>query len=181
MREAVTVHLTAEDYAHGRKLGQLRDSESRRQGLQRATGGPEQGSSRAQFINVMGAVGEVAAAKWLGLRRPESVNTFKAPDLTIGLQVRTRPNDGSKIKGDHLIVRDSDPVEDIYILVYYGVTRCQIVGWCFGREARRPEWRYGYGDMPEAWFIPPDMLRSPASLLGGGVAGVVEEETAAHV
>lgn len=160
------IDLSQQHYAHALKLGRARDRASRKQGSVPGNGGPEQGSSAATFANVMGAAGEVAAALWLHLPLPCSVGTYHAPDLQIPVQVRTRPNNPKREKGDHLVIRRDDPPDHIYVLVYYHGRRCEIVGWIRGRDARREEWLFGYGDRPKAYFVPPAALKSPRAPFG---------------
>ena len=111
----------------------------------------------AEAIHITGAFGEFAAAKCLGHPEPSTVDTFKAPDLDGGIQVRTRntTNAWKNAKTDHLIVRSDDPDDQRFVLVTVMVPYFNVRGWIWGRDCKRDEFLYGFGDRPKAWFVPP--------------------------
>lgn len=103
--------------------------------------------------DIEGACGELAVAKFLGIYWNGSVNTFKAPDLPNGIQVRTR----SKHDYD-LIVRTGDPDNERFILVTGRCPEFRIQGWLYGRDAKQDQFRQTFGGRPEAFFVPVDHL-----------------------
>lgn len=98
-------------------------------------------------IDTIGAIAEMAVAKYLGVYWEPTVNTFKAADVA-GLQVRA-----SQLENACLIVRPGDSKDDTYVLVIVGDNQCRIAGWCFGLFAMVDKhWR---GD---AWWVPQEDL-----------------------
>ena len=87
-------------------------------------------------IHMLGACGELAAAKAIGLPWPSSVNTYKGEsDLPGGIEVRHR----TKSHYD-LIVRDDDPDDRRYVLTLgevADVPKIKVVGWFFGSYSGR--------------------------------------------
>jgi hypothetical protein len=142
--------LSEEEIQAGKRLGNRRYKESRKQGLKQSI------KNYSVEIDYLGAWGEIAVAKALGIEFIPTVNTFKAADIGVNLQVRTTdwPN-------GHLLVKDRDNDDHIYILC-----RCprfpkfEIVGWCFGREAKNPDWLTDFG----AYSVPNNKLRSIETL-----------------
>lgn len=101
--------------------------------------------------HIEGAAAEAAVGKALGIFWGGDVNTFKAPDLE-GWQVRATDRPGGC-----LIVRPKDRDGDRFILVIVSIPVFDVVGWIYGREAKRPEWFRDSG--PPAWFVPQGALR----------------------
>jgi hypothetical protein len=104
--------------------------------------------------HIEGACGEVAFAKLVNRYWMPSVNTFRAADIGLDIQVRTRSRHDYE-----LIVRPSDNPEHVFVLVTGRSPNFRIRGYVFGREARRDEWFRDHGGRPPAWFIPHDELR----------------------
>lgn len=101
-----------------------------------------------------GVIGEMAAAKVLGLTFTGSVDTFRNhPDLA-GVEVRLRSNPSWQ-----LIVRDNDKDNAKYLLVR-GVppSAVEVVGWIMGRDAKNPAWLRSYGNLKPAYFVPDSEL-----------------------
>lgn len=105
-------------------------------------------------FHAYGVIGEMAAAKVLGLTFTGSVDTFRNhPDLS-GMEVRFRSNPTWQ-----LIVRDNDKDDAKYLLVR-GVppSAVEVVGWIMGRDAKNPEWLRSYGNLKPAHFVPDSEL-----------------------
>jgi hypothetical protein len=103
---------------------------------------------------ILGACGEMAVCKHLGLFWTPSVNTFHhEPDIPPDIEVRSTDRlDGS------LIVRDNDPPDRRYFLVTGKPPSLLVVGFISGHEARKDEWvRDPHGHRP-AWFVPQHAL-----------------------
>lgn len=106
-------------------------------------------------FHVMGAVGELAASKVLGIPFSGSVDTFKEqPDLQ-DVEIRFRSNAEWQ-----LILRDNDSDTARYVLAR-GLPpgAIEIVGWMYGKDGKRPEFKANHGNYREAYFVPDSMLR----------------------
>ena len=110
-------------------------------------------NDKAWQLHIEGALGEMAAAKVLGVYWSSSVNGFKHPDVG-AWQVRTRSSHDYD-----LIVRDSDAPGSRYVLVTGSMGLYRVHGWVYGHEARRKEWRKNHGQHGVAWFVPQAALR----------------------
>lgn len=104
--------------------------------------------------HVMGAAGEIAVAKAMGLFWGGDVCTFKAPDIGNHIQVRTR----SRHDWD-LIVRPEDDDDAVFVLVTGSIADLHVRGWISGREAKKDRWLQQYGGRPCAYFVPQSALR----------------------
>lgn len=105
--------------------------------------------------HIHGCVGELAAAKVLGIQWTGSVDTFKEfGDLRGNIEVRHRTN-----KQWDLIVRSSDPNDRLYVL-----TRgtppdlVEVVGYIQGHLAKQEKWKKNYGNKGDAYFVPASEL-----------------------
>lgn len=106
-------------------------------------------------IHMIGAAGELAAAKALGVPWVPTCNAGKAADIAPDWQVRTRWNGNYE-----LYVRPNDGQYDRFILVLaHDYPIMNVMGWCYGHEAQHPEWWHEHGGRPGAWFIPNNELR----------------------
>lgn len=110
-------------------------------------------------IHILGALGECALCKALGLYWAGGINTFKAGDVGDLLQVRTRSNHAYE-----MIVRRGDKDTDIFTLVTGGPAEFRVVGWLTGKDAKRKEWLKNYGGYGEEYFVPQSALRPMADL-----------------
>lgn len=102
-----------------------------------------------------GVIGELAAAKVLGLTFTGSVDTFRSEsDLAGKVEVRFRSNPAWQ-----LIVRDNDKDDSKYLLTR-GVPpgAVEVVGWIMGRDAKKQEWLHTYGNLRPAYFVPDSAL-----------------------
>lgn len=117
------------------------------------------GATDTWTLNIDGALGELAAAKALGIFWPASVNTYHTTgDLGPGLEVRTagKPDYG-------LVIRDADP-EGKYILVTGEMPVYLVHGWAF-RSDVKPEHRRELGNgRPAPFIIPQVELRDLSDL-----------------
>jgi hypothetical protein len=100
--------------------------------------------------HIEGACGEIAVAKALGRFWSPTVNTFKAPDIGLKIQVRTRWRHDYE-----LYVRpDKDDPDHAFVLATGKAPRFVIRGYRIGRDARREEWLQAHGGRRPAWFVP---------------------------
>lgn len=130
-------------------------------GMSERNGASRHSIAEQWFFNVVGAQGELAAAKALQVYWPASINAKKADaDLLPNIQVRTLE------RHDYdLIVRADDPDGFAYVLVTGSGPQFQVHGWVYGNEAKRAEWLFDRGnrDKPCYW-VPQKSLRDLATL-----------------
>jgi hypothetical protein len=116
-------------------------------------------------IHIVGAIGEMAAAKAIGCYWGGDVNTWKKPDLPDHIQVRTRTKPHYQ-----LLVRPDDKEAEIYVHVIaemkgrFVPSVCDVRGWAFGSECKKAEHLRSWGGRPAAYFVPDDILHSIESL-----------------
>ncbi len=145
-------------------LARARNEASRHKGSPPGYGGPKQGTREALDKNILGAFGEFVVAMFLGYPEPATINTYHAPDLPGGEQVRTRDPRCGLPKCDHLIVRRDDSPASPYVLVLLESPRLRIMGWLRGIDAMREQFLFGYGPRPKQFFVPPNKLSDAANL-----------------
>lgn len=157
-----TVALTEDDLTYANAVAQEIYAESRRQGLY--AGGATGSYSRRN--EVTGVLGEIAAARYLGIKFEPNINQFKKPDVA-NLQVRT-----TRYPNGKLIIRKRDPIDDPYLLVVIPKKDVAIMaGWINGKDAMIQEnWHnkekikklLGPGDA--AWVLFQDQLKPMTEL-----------------
>lgn len=99
---------------------------------------------------IVGACGEMAAAKALNVFWSPSVNTFhRSSDLPGGIEVRSTTEIANS-----LIVRDNDRDDWAYILVVGNPPIMTVVGWLFGYEAKSEKFLRNPHNNRPAWFVP---------------------------
>lgn len=159
--------LDTEDLRQAWELATLRSVESHRRNLKKyATMKPKD-----QFCyEVTGAMGEIAAAKALGLRGPDGrwldggVNREREGDLG-KLEVRAAAGTNGQLDRLSLIVRPRDKKDVPYILVVGAYDTWYLKGWILGRDARQDEFWEAKGFSPiKAWFVPQDALNPMETL-----------------
>jgi len=115
--------------------------------------------------SISGAMGEVAASKFLGIKFEYHCNVGNVPDLIfkdLRLQVRTQiPKNNNS-----LIIRPKAKQDEFYILVIDEAPKFKILGfvnstYVLGQE----QWKTTFGlDRPFCYSIPPEKL-TPINLL----------------
>ena len=153
-----TIPLTEEDIIYARSVAKSIYDESRRQGLD-PTGATGYYSAENEIIGVLG---EIAAARHFGIPFVPNINQFKRPDVG-KWAVRT-----TKYPKGKLLIRPGDPATDPYMLVTIPTFRAaNIIGWIEGKDAMTDDNWYdkesirpivGPGDA--AWVIFQDQLYS---------------------
>lgn len=100
--------------------------------------------------HILGSIGEFIVAQELGFSKPDSINTFKEPDLPGGIQVRA-----SKSRGDDLILRPADAGSEVYIQVLVDEEKGsgESLGWIYGHEGKKPWFWNAPNGRPGAWFV----------------------------
>ena len=110
--------------------------------------------------HIVGAIGELAFAKVMGRYYPFTIDTFKRVGDVGFYEVRTRCHPRYE-----LIVRDEDRDDRPFVLVRGVIPTFDVVGWCWGGEAKRhQEWKKNHGDRVPAYFVP-DQFLQPLGLL----------------
>jgi hypothetical protein len=132
--------------------------------------------------HLLGALGEHAFAKWLGVQRPldgqygvcplcrcyaGTVNTFKAGGDVGRYQVRTR-----SFTNAPLIVRDGDRDDDVFVLVVAHTVGYPlppsgifwIIGWIYAADAKQWVFRRDPDRRGAAYFVPQNSLREITTL-----------------
>jgi hypothetical protein len=151
------VILTNEERRAATQLGCRRHAEAVAAGRPDAHGFI---GSEGLRMHIEGAMGEIAAARALGVEFTPTCNTFKDPDLPYGIQVRTR----SRHDYD-LIVRDDDADAEMFVLVTGSNGSYVVHGWMLGDEAKQDRWRRMHGGRPAAYFVPKNELRPLGTLV----------------
>jgi hypothetical protein len=149
---ATEVTLTPAELACATTVAALRHYSAVSRGSRDGHGLGRQEGAECHFH---GCCAEVAAARALGVYWPASVNSYGEPDLPPDWQVRGR----SRHDYD-LLVRPGDSDDHRFVLVTGAAPSLRVVGWCYGREAKRSEFKRAYGGRPEAFFVPASSLRS---------------------
>lgn len=149
------VILSSAEIGTGVRIGGLRQHQALIKGKKEAHG--YNGKDGWQ-IHIEGALGEIAAAKYLGVYWDMSVNTWKTEDLK-GIHIRTR----SEHNYD-LIIRPNDTEDAIYVLVTGRYGQYRVRGWIEGSQTKNPKWLQTHGGRNPAFFVPQKVL-NPMSLL----------------
>ena len=147
----ITICLTETELMIARLIGKLRTRTSRKNDLSAGYTGFEGDHTP---VDIIGAAGEMAVAKLLGIYWSAGVNTFHGADLGINIQVRATD------KIDYsLIVRQDDDDQHAYILVISQSPEYHIVGWLWGHECKKDQYWKAPNNRPGAWFVPQDKLK----------------------
>lgn len=148
----VRITITAEEFVRCAAVGMRRFESSSAQGHNHAS------TYRRSFIKrleeeTVGAVGELAFAKYREIPWDGSVDTFhNVPDVA-GVEVRaTAYEDG------HLVIRDNDADDRIFVLVTGSAPEVEIRGWIRGIDAKRDEFLRDPHGYRQAWFVPQGAL-----------------------
>lgn len=103
--------------------------------------------------HIDGAIAEYAVAKLLGLHWGPNLRSWKQADIGANYQVRsTRHAHG------HLIVRDDDNQDDLYILCVLALPKVSVAGWIHGSSAKDKKFLMSPANRPAAFFVPCEEL-----------------------
>lgn len=156
----IRVSLTPNERRLAVLVGEWRHAEAVKAGY-----ADKHGCDMGLKAHIIGAGGEMACAKGLGVYWEPRVNTFKDADLSgplgVGIQVRTRTRHDYE-----LIVRDDDADGDDFVLVTVEAGEFRIVGHIYGWAAKNSDYRRAYGGREPAFFVPHAALASPDTLGG---------------
>lgn len=109
-------------------------------------------------INRLGALGELAVAKYLGDYWGGTVNTFhRLADVGNNIEVRATTNNRQS-----LIFRDRDSLESFFFLVIQiSEETYKIAGFIQGKDAKKEEFYGSPNERPPAYFVPQSRLIKP--------------------
>jgi hypothetical protein len=130
---------------------------------------------------------EKAVGKRLNIDWHASINTFHDGVADVGGRIEVRYRRKRKRPLDHqeeeeeespdLIVREDDHEDRAYVLVRGALPKYEIVGWIWGRDAKRPEFWKNPGGHEPAFFVPEEHLRPVSELLVSRIRlGCAEEK-----
>lgn len=121
----VDVHLRLSEVMLAAHAGVLRRVSALQRQREDAYGAGDMG---VWDLDVEGACGEFAVAKYLGIFWNGTIDSIK--DCDVGrYEVRT-----SKVKSAHLCLRPTDKPEAKYVLVVGLAPRYALCGWAYGKE-----------------------------------------------
>jgi hypothetical protein len=115
---------------------------------------PTRGQSKESSLDshILGAMGEIAAAKAMGIYPGFTINNFDGPDMGIDIQVRTS-------RRDKLIIAPHDKADQKYVLVTGNAPNMNVVGWIWGNDAKDDIWMFDpHNNRPPAYFVPSEAL-----------------------
>lgn len=115
-----------------------RQSENEARGLRGRNKAPEKGE-KALKMHLLGCVGEIAVAKYLGLQRhvfASKTAVRGSADLPGNIEVKSRSKHGY----DLLIQLSDDPSKIFVLVTHEEGNLVKIVGWTYGRDSMRTEW-----------------------------------------
>jgi len=137
------------------QIGVMRNVASHQRKLPRTNRSAEFNNDHQWETDINGALAEIAVAKCFGVYWNPSVNVGKAADVG-KVQVRSNTR-----KNGHLIIRQRDNDDEIFMLVICQNPVFHIAGWIMASDAKipkfyRPENQYGV----EAWWVDQESLNT---------------------
>lgn len=151
---AINIKLTPYEFEIAMMIGTRRQEEAVRKGL-KDKHGLEFGSKDPLVCHIEGVAGEMACAQALNIYWVPTVNTFKSPDLSYDIQVKTRG------RPDYdLLVRPKDDANHVFVLVTKELTNLtyRVHGYLHGFDAKKPEYLQNHGGRAPAYFVPQSAL-----------------------
>lgn len=151
------VYLKFYEIGMAKFIADWRISESKKKNLKERFKEPMD-DDHNRDINYLGAMGEVAVAKYLNQYWGGTVNTFHSvADVGIDVEVRA----SRKMKQD-LIVRKNDREDSFYFLVIQlSEETYKIAGFIKGSDAKQEEYYMSPNSRPKAYFVPQSDLYKP--------------------
>lgn len=144
------ITLTKAELYMGAVIGSLRRIASLQNG-----NNPNRHAQKSDWAtDIDGAHAEQALSKYLGIYWFPGINTFKAPDLINGLQVRSTNH-----ANGHLIIRPNDDDYQTFVLVVCQTPIYRLMGSLMAIEAKTAEY-FHKGEVGEAdcWWVPQGAL-----------------------
>ena len=148
------VILSDEDLEVCVNTAKERMSQSKAQGLNYAKHTGQRDLQTRLKDEIVGAAGELAVARFLGIDQELGINTFHTvPDVGGNIEVRTTTREDGR-----LVVRNNDSPSRLYVLVTGTPPEMVIRGAIMGADARRPEWLWNPHNNVPSWFVPQSAL-----------------------
>lgn len=141
---SIVVPLTAEEQITAASIGIRRQIAAVAKGRDPGTRPENEGWS----AHVVGALGELAYAKWRKVYWPATVGRPDYDGDVGDAEVRST----ERVNG-RLLLKTADPEDRAYILVVVQNCQCIIHGWLWGHEAKKPD--YWDATMPSPCFAVP--------------------------
>lgn len=136
------IELTPQELHHAAHLGLTRQYQAMVRGNRDSVW--EKPYHESLSAHVVGAMGEMAVAKYMGMWFSFGEGTYKIySDLANDIEVRTRTN------GEwSLLVRPNDSDTSIFVCCVIGSSAGEVVihGWIEGKEAKKEEWSKDWGN-----------------------------------
>jgi hypothetical protein len=133
-------------------VASMRQAQNLTAGRRDAYGAPTD-PAEGYKIHLLGAAGEVAVAEYLGVYYDGALGRMRATDAG-WVQVRT-----TMYPRGCLILHDTDPDDDVFVLVTGNPPQLRLEGRIRGRDGKRPEfWRDPSKKGRPAFFVPQDAL-----------------------
>lgn len=113
--------------------------------------------------HILGACGEIAVLKYLGIYGSLSINGFGQPDIQYaGQNIEVR----HRALSDHdLIVRRRDSPSSLFVLTRGSGQEIEIAGWEVGKNIMKDPFIKNHGGHGQAWFVPASALRKTEDLI----------------
>jgi hypothetical protein len=153
--------FTKEELEQALREGERRQAVNEQSGLRGRNGGPRYGKL-AHEIHLLGAMGEMAVASYLGLKQHLYLETRprRGSDDLPGIDVKTR----SRHRYDLIVQKNEDPLKK-FVLVTIENQETIIRGWCLGEDAMKEEFWADPARGRPAYFVPQATLRPIEELL----------------
>jgi hypothetical protein len=159
----VKITLAPEQLALAEAEAHRRQFQNESRGLKGRNKAPGKGE-KALKMHLLGCIGEVAVADYLGLQE----HLFKAQspvpgaaDLPGNIEVKTRSKHGYD-----LLVQISDDPNKIFVLTTHeGSGPTHIVGWIHGRDAMRKDWIREFVRGRPCYAVPQGELQLPETIV----------------
>lgn len=147
------IYLLPTDLQWARQVGKARHQNAISSGRQDAHG-LQADYRQGLDTHIAGAAAELAYCRASGIEWPATIDTYKE-EADVGRHLEIRWTE----KGQHsLIIRPSDPLDRYYVLVTGKPPAFRVVGYIWGEDAIRDEWRRAPKGRPPAWFVPQSAL-----------------------
>lgn len=152
--QGFTVALTEDEVRFAALVGMGRQVQNLFLGRRDAHGADK---DRGWQIHIEGAAAEMAFAKFRNRFWSGNLGNLRAADVG-EVQVRSTGHAGGS-----LILHDSDPDDDAFVLVTGRCPAFVVRGWLWGREGKSVEFRRDPVGGRPAYFVPQHMLRPMVS------------------
>lgn len=158
------VKLAWYEMQHALQVGGGRLIEQHRQAPARQTFSSTLSKNNKWQVNIEGAMGEAAVAKFLRTYWDGSINKHDGPDVGGFVEVRT-----CSFENGWLWIWEKDQDDRPVVLVTGKSPTFKIVGWIYAGAAKQEEY-WQATDAPNnrhnsaCWFVPPELLEDPKLL-----------------